>query len=107
MNNANYQTLLPAVGAFSALVLGFAVADLSNFRWLGALVLISLGVVTSWFMFERAGFWRTVFAISVAIMGFIISHPLGSVLGSYGSVLIISTVVALVVYALTPRQRVA
>jgi len=94
---------VPALGAFLALFLGFATADLTNLRWLGGLVLILIGLLTSLYMFRIAGLGRTLISVVVVVLGFAASHPLGS----YGSLLLVSLIVAVIIYSLTPRQTAA
>lgn len=97
----------PAVGIFLALVLGFVVADLTDQRWLGGIVLVAIGVIAGYYMVLSAGWVRTILATAVALGAFALSHPMGAVLGSYGSLLLVSAVAGVVVYAITPRRYVA
>lgn len=95
---------VPAVGAFLSLFLGFGVADLTGVRWLGGIVLLIIGVISGFYLLRLAGLGRAlVFAVAVVI-GFIVSHPLGSILGAYGSLSAISLIVAVIIYSITPRQ---
>jgi len=95
---------VPAVGAFLSLFLGFGVADLTGIRWLGGLVLLIIGVISGFYLFRLAGLGRVlVFAVAVVI-GFMVSYPLGSILGAYGSLSAISLLVAVFIYSITPRQ---
>ena len=98
---------VPALGAFLALFLGFATADLTNLRWLGGLVLILIGSFTGLYMFRIAGLGRTLVSVLVVVVGFAASHPLGSALGAYGSLLLVSLIAAVIIYLITPRQTVA
>lgn len=98
---------VPALGAFLALFLGFATADLTNLRWLGGLVLILIATFTGVYMFRIAGLGRTLISVVVVVLGFAASHPLGSVLGAYGSLLLVSLIAAVIIYLLTPRHTAA
>lgn len=98
---------VPALGAFLALFLGFATADLTSLRWLGGLVLILIGSFTGLYMFRIAGLGRTLVSVVVVVVGFAASHPLGSALGAYGSLLLVSLIAAVIIYLITPRQTVA
>jgi hypothetical protein len=101
------KSFIPAFGAFLALFLGFAIADLSDIRWLGGLVLVVIGAIAGFFMFRLAGWGRTLISVGIVALAFIVSHPLGSLLGSYGSLLVVSLIAALLIYVLTPRRLVA
>jgi hypothetical protein len=94
----------PAVAAFLALVLGFTVADLTNIRWLGGLVLILIGSIGAVLLYQRAGLPRTLLSISIVLLAFVLSHPLGSVLGSYGSLFAFSALAGILIYVITPRR---
>ncbi len=100
----SYNRLALAFLVFTALVLGFAIADLSNIRWLGGLILVIIGCYAAWYMWRSCGPPKTLAAIGVVILGFIFSHPLGSILGSYGALFSVALVVAITVWILgSPR----
>ncbi len=102
-----YNRFAAAALVFTALVLGFAIADLSNIRWLGGLVMLVIGSVAAWIMLSSSGLPRTNAAIGVAALGFVLSHPLGAILGSYGALFLVSIVVAGIVWILgSPRGNV-
>ncbi len=92
---------MPALLVFMALTLGFAVADLTDIRWLGGLVMIGIGAFAVFSMNRVAGVLRTLIGVVVVVIGFILSHALGSMLGSYGALLFVSTVCAVVILLLT------
>lgn len=72
----------PALLVFVALTLGFTVADLTDIRWLGGLVMVVIGAVAVFSMNRSAGLLRTLIGGAVVVVGFIFSHALGSALGS-------------------------
>gem|GEM_PF-2749850 len=92
--------ITPALLVFVALTLGFAVADLTGIRWLGGLVMVVIGAVAVFSMNRSVGLLRTLIGVVAVVAGFILSHALGSALGSYGALLLVATVCALVVYLL-------
>lgn len=96
----NRNHVLPALFVFLALTLGFAVADLTNIRWLGGLVMIGIGVFAVFSMNRVAGALRTLIGVVVVVVGFILSHALGSVLGAYGALFLVAGVCAVVIYLL-------
>jgi hypothetical protein len=100
-----HSRLAPAVAGFLALVLGFTVADLTNIRWLGGLVLLLIGAAGAVLLYQWAGLPRTLAAVGIVVLAFAISHPLGSVFGSYGSLVIVSALAALGIYMITPRRE--
>jgi membrane-bound ClpP family serine protease len=91
----------PALLVFVALTLGFSVADLTDIRWLGGLVMIVIGAVAVFLMNRKVGLVRTLIGVVVVVAGFILSHALGSILGSYGALFFIATACAVVIFMLT------
>jgi hypothetical protein len=91
---------MPSLLVFLALTLGFAVADLTNIRWLGGLVMVGIGAVAFYLMKQEVGILRSLIGVLVVIAGFVVSHVLGSVLGSYGALFLVAVVCAGVVYLL-------
>lgn len=96
------KSWVPAVGAFLALTLGYIVADLSDIRWLGGLVILVIGAGAIGVLYREGGWLRSIAAIVIVAVAFVISHPLGAVLGSYGSLLVVSAVAGVLVFILTP-----
>jgi hypothetical protein len=88
----------PSLLVFLALTLGFAVADLTNIRWLGGVVMAGIGAIAFYLMKQEVGILRTIIAVLVVIAGFVVSHALGSVMGSYGALFLVATVCAGVVF---------
>jgi len=96
----NRAHVLPALFVFLALTLGFAVADLTDIRWLGGLVMIGIGAFAVFSMNRVAGVLRTLIGVVVVVLGFILSHALGSILGSYGALFLVASVCAVAIYLL-------
>ncbi len=97
---------MPALLVFVALTLGFSVADLTDIRWLGGLVMLGIGAFAVFSMNRVVGVLRTLIGVVVVVVGFILSHMLGSMLGSYGALFLVATVCAVVILLLT-SERVA
>ena len=95
------ERVIPALLVFVALVLGFTVADLTNLRWLGGLVMVGIGAFAVVKMKREAGLLRTLIGVVVVVVGFIFSHVLGSVLGSYGALFLVASVSSVVIFLLT------
>ncbi len=91
----------PALLVFVALTLGFVVADLTDIRWLGGLLMVGIGAFAVFSMNRVAGVLRTLIGVVVVVIGFILSHALGLMLGSYGALFLVATVCAVVIYLLT------
>lgn len=103
----NVARAMPAFLTFVALTLGFAVADLTNIRWLGGLVMIGIGAYAVFLMNRVAGSLRTLIGVVVVVGGFIVSHALGSVLGSYGALFLVASVCAFVIFVIISGNRLA
>ncbi len=89
-----------AVVAALTLVVGFAVASLTGNRPLGGVVLVVGGALCTWWMARTAGVLRAVVTL-VAVVGlFVLSHPLGLVIGAWPSVLLVAAIAAVLAYAL-------
>ena len=96
--------LSAALLAALTLIIGFAVASLTGNRALGGIVLLVGGAVCAWLWWRLAGPWRAASCVAIAGVAFVVSHPLGAVLTSWGAVLLVSAVTAGATYALT-RSR--
>ena len=91
-----------AVVAALTLVVGFAVADLTDVRALGGVVLVA-GVVWCAARARSAGWWRVAAVVLVGAVCFAVSHPLGGVLGAWPAVLLAALVLGVATYALVDR----
>lgn len=86
---------ITALVAGTSLVLGFAVAELTNVRALGGAVLIA---AVAWCLprIRRGRRWMFLLAYAVAFVG---SHALGPEIGTWAAVLLAAGLVALVTEA--------
>jgi hypothetical protein len=84
----------------TALVLGFGVATVTGVRWLGGIVLLVGGVWCARRLWQIARLWRTAVIAVVYIFAFAASHPLGHVIGTWPSVLVVAAVCGAVTYVL-------
>jgi len=82
------------------LVVGFAVASVTGNRALGGVVLVLGGALCAWWMWREAGAARTLVTLAVAFVLFVVSHPLGRVIGAWPSVLLVAVVAGAVAYSL-------
>lgn len=104
-NETLLARVMPSLLVFLALTLGFAAADLTNIRWLGGLVMVGIGAIAFFLMKQEAGILRTITGVLVVVSGFVVSHVLGSVLGSYGALFLVASVCAGVIFLLTTVKR--
>lgn len=94
------QRLMTALILAAALVLGFGVATVTGVRWLGGIVLLVGGTWCARRLWPIAGPCRTVVIAAVYIFAFAASHPLGHVIGTWPSVILVAVVCGAVTYAL-------
>lgn len=98
---SSFTRLAPSLLTFLALTLGFAVAGLTNIRWLGGLVMVGIGAIAFYLMKQETGILRSLVGVLVVVAGFVVSHVLGSVLSSYGALFLVASVCAFVIFLLT------
>ena len=94
-----------ALLAAATLMVGFAVASISGNRALGGAVLIIGGLACAWTWWRIAGPLRALIAVGIAAFAFVVSHPLGAVITSWGAVLLVSAITAVAAYYITPPPR--
>lgn len=95
---------IPAVLVFIALTLGFTLAELTDIRWLGGMVMIAIGAFAVFLMIRISGVLRALIGVVVVVVGFFLSHVLGPMLGSYRALILVATTCSVVVYLLTCRK---
>lgn len=88
---------------FGGLLLGFAVAQATGNRPLGAIVLIGAGVAAAVLMWRSGGRWSVAIAGLVYAAAFALSHPLGTIIGAIPAVLLVSLLSGAIAFELTPR----
>lgn len=92
---------LTAAVAAGSLVLGFAVAQLSGVRLLGGVVLLAAGVWCARHWFLLAG-KRVMWVLGLTYFAvFVLSHPLGRLIGTWPAVLTVAAVAGTTSYVLT------
>lgn len=90
--------------AAGSLLIGFAVADLSGVRALGGIVLF-LGALWCGLRWRREqGFAVAILLVLAYLCAFVLSHPLGRVIGSWPAVLVVSAFVGLIAWARADRD---
>ena len=94
---------MPLVGSV-VLVLGFAVAQGTGVRWLGGIVLVAGAAWCGWRWRQRCGLPIAVIAVLVYGIGFVVSHPLGRVIGAWPSVIVVAVACGALALAITGRR---
>jgi hypothetical protein len=96
---------LTATVAAGSLIVGFAVAQLSGLRFLGGLVLLVAGLWCARQWVRLAG--RLVMWVLglTYIAVFVLSHPLGLLIGTWPAVLTVAAIAGASSYLLTGRRR--
>lgn len=79
--------------AAGALLLGFAVADVTGVRALGGVVLFLGGLACGLRWRLLLGLPRALALVGVFLAGFVLAHPLGHAIGSWPAVLLVAAVV--------------
>ena len=79
--------------AAGALVLGFAVADISGSRPLGGVVLFLGGLACGLRWRVLLGLGRALALVVAFLAGFAIAHPLGHAIGAWPAVLLVAVAV--------------
>jgi hypothetical protein len=79
--------------AAGALLLGFAVADVTGVRALGGVVLLFGGLACGLRWRLLLGLPRALALVGVFLAGFVLAHPLGHAIGSWPAVLVVAAVV--------------
>ena len=92
-----------AVLAGLTLVVGFAVAQVTDVRALGGAVLLA-GVGWCAVRARGAGWWRVLLVVLTGAVCFVASHLLAPHLGAWPSVLLVALVLGAVTYVLVDRQ---
>ena len=98
------RILIATVAALS-LVVGFAIALLTGNRLAGGVVLLAGGLWCAFHLLRIVDPWRTAVVGLVYVASFAISHPLGTVIGSWTSVIFVAAVTAVVAYVIVPKAE--
>ena len=95
-----------ALLAALTLIVSFAVASLTGNRLFGGILLAIGGLVCAWIWWRLSGLARALVCVVIAGVAFMVSHPLGAMITSWGAVLTVSAITAMAAYAVTtPRAN--
>ncbi len=100
----NRRVAIPIVAATTFLA-GFGVAELTGVRAVGGLVLLAGGAWCARAALRVAGAAATTALVAIALALFVVSHPLGHVIGAWPAVLVTSGAVALAAARLVGGRR--
>ena|SRR5690348_1999066 len=98
---ANLKTA-PTVAA--GLILGFGVADVTDVRALGGIVLAAAGIAAGTTWLQRDGAATTTTLSAIYLGGFVGSHFLAKEIGAWPSVLAVTAVSAAAAHAMSDRK---
>jgi len=87
------------------LVLGFALAQGTGVRWLGAVVVLAAAAVCLAVAVPRAGWVRPLVVVAVGAAAFVLSHVLADVVGAWPAVLTAAAVLGATAWWLVDRAR--
>jgi hypothetical protein len=92
--------------AAGALLLGFAVAELTGVRAIGGVVLFLGGLACGLRWRLLLGLPRALALVGVFLAGFVLAHPLGHAIGAWPAVLLVAAVVGAIVWRVADLPRV-
>jgi hypothetical protein len=84
--------------AAGALLLGFAVAELTGVRAIGGIVLFLGGLACGLRWRVLLGLPRAIALVVVFLAGFALAHPLGNAIGSWPAVILVAAIVGGIVW---------
>jgi hypothetical protein len=93
--------------AAGALLLGFAVAEVTGTRALGGVVLFLGGLACGLRWRVLLGLPRAIGLVVVFLAGFALAHPLGHAIGSWPAVLLVALAVGAVAWRVADAPRTA
>lgn len=93
--------------AAGALLLGFAVAELTGVRALGGLVLALGGIACGlrWRLLLRLG--RALALVALFLLAFVVAHPLGKAIGSWPAVVLVAAIVGVISWRIADAPALA
>ena len=83
----------------ATLILGFASASITGNRALGGIVLLAGGALCAWWMSQFSGLGRTIAVVAIVFVLFVLSHPLGHLIGAWPAVFAVAAIGAAAAYA--------
>lgn len=84
--------------AAGALLLGFAVAEVTGTRALGGVVLLAGGAWCGLRWLRAHGLPRALGLVGIFLVGFVAAHPLGHAIGSWPAVVLVAALVGAVAW---------
>ena len=90
--------------AAGALLLGFAVAELTSVRAIGGAVLILGGLACGLRWRVLLGLPRALALVAAFLAGFALAHPLGNAIGAWPAVVLVAAVVGALTWSTADRS---
>ncbi|WP_250446446.1 hypothetical protein [Actinotalea sp. C106] len=87
-----------ALIAALSLVVGFAVAQLTELRWAGGLVVVAGAAWCVAREVRRTPWWRLVVVVLVGVVAFVVSHLLADLVGPWVAVLVAAALLGVVTH---------
>jgi hypothetical protein len=100
----NPRTAIPTVAAATFLA-GFGAAQLTGVRAIGGIVLLAGGAWCAWAALRVAGPAATAALVGIALALFVVSHPVGHVIGAWPAVGLSAVLVAAAAAVLINRAH--
>jgi hypothetical protein len=100
----NPRAAIPTVAAATFLA-GFGAAQLTGVRAIGGIVLLAGGAWCAWAALRVAGPVATAALVGIALAVFVVSHPLGHVIGAWPAVGLSAVLVAAAAAVLVNRAH--
>ena len=91
--------------AAGALLLGFAVAELTGVRAIGGVVLFFGGLVCGLRWRVLLGLPRALALVAAFLAGFALAHPLGNAIGAWPAVVLVAAVVGTLTWSTADRPN--
>jgi ABC-type siderophore export system fused ATPase/permease subunit len=100
----NPRAAVPAVAAATFLA-AFGAAELTGVRAIGGIVLVAGGAWCAWAALRLSGRAATAALVAIALALFVVSHPLGQVIGAWPAVILSAVGVATAAALLLARTE--
>lgn len=94
-----------AILAWLTLVCGFGLAQATGNRALGGVLLLLGAGVCTVLWWKLAGLVPTILSVVICGVAFVVSHPLGKLVGAWPSVVLVAVIAGCSAYALTGSRR--
>lgn len=98
--------LVPSALVFLALLGGFGVAELTDSRPAGGIVMLVLALIAAGVLLRSAGLIRTLLVGLAFVVLFVVSHSLAGLIGAWPSAILVALIAALAAFWATRSRSV-